>query len=385
MKERGKNFYLPKAWAVSALFFFILTGFQFGNENILSIQGKEGFPYFDIKGNLNIIYINLDGGISLAKVEEEGIAQKISIQDIGYLNNGNFLGVKKDKVGNIWLISEEKKADKSNIHLAQLENKAIVNQTNLTADQKGFNFSPSIDFSFGNDLWAAWVNYSRKKYKISVKNVNTDQAWEINSPLPSSALSPQIIIDNTERVWLFWVGQLKNRDEILCTFFDGEKWAEPTSLNQFSDVPHITPSVSLDSNGFPHVVWSAFDGDDYELYYTHWDGYKWMKEKKITDNKNTADTCPSISLLFDTFPIVAWSRYANEKREVSISIKTGTGWSPEVFVFGEKSISEPPKIISSGEKIAVLWQEQSEIKTALTDFYRLEELFSALATALLME
>jgi lysophospholipase L1-like esterase len=377
MKEKRKNFYLSKAWAVPALFLFILTGSLFGNENILSIQGKEGFPYFDIQGNLNIIYINLDGGISLARVEEEGIAQKVSIQDIGYLNNGDSLRAKKDRGGNIWLTWEEKKAGGRDIFIAQLKNRTIVHQTNLTADQEGFNFSPSIDFSLGNDLWAAWVNYSQKECKIFIKNVDTDQAWEIHSPLPSSALSPQIIIDNTQRVWLFWVGQQKNHDEILYAFFDGEQWTGSASLNQFSDVPHITPSVSLDSNGFPHVVWSAFDGDDYELYYTSWDGYKWIKEKKITDNKNTADTCPSITLLFGAFPAVAWSRYADQIREVSVSIKTGTDWSSEILVFGEKSISKPPKIISWGEKIAVLWQEQSEIKTALTDFYRLEEFLSS--------
>jgi uncharacterized lipoprotein YmbA len=183
------------------------------------------------------------------------------------------------------------------------------------------------------------------------------------------------VIDGTENIWLFWVGQFRSRDEILYTNFDGFEWGEPSSLNQNPDVPHITPSISLDYNGLPHVAWSAYDGDDYELYYSYWDGYRWILEKRITSNQNIADTFPSISFLLDSIPVVAWSRYINGKREVSLSYKIGEEWSPELNISGDKSITRPPKLICFGERIGITWQEKDEIKTALVHFQDLRGIF----------
>ena len=208
-----------------------------------------------------------------------------------------------------------------------------------------------------------------------VKNLNTDQIWEINSFLTSSALSPQIIIDGTEKIWIFWVGQLSGHDEILYTHFDGDRWREPLSLNQYSGVPHITPSVSLDFNGFPHIVWSAYDGDDYELYYSHWDGNKWIQERRITDNQNIADTSPSISLLFNTIPVVAWQRYWNEKRSVCLTYRISNEWTFGMDISGDKSITNPPKLVSLGTRMGVLWQSETEIKATLFNLYELCKFF----------
>lgn len=377
MKKEGNNFchLIKRTGPIFILLFFIFIELQFAEGNILSIKGKEGFPYFDLQGSFKIVYINSYGGISIATVRGEENTEKIYVQDINYANNINNIRAKKDKAGRIWLAWEEKKPEKSDIYVARLKNKRIVNQISLTTDRKGFNFSPHIDFSFRNELWIAWVNYFQKKYTILVKNITTDQIWEINPSLTSSAHSPHIIIDGTENIWLFWVGQLRGRDEILYTNYDGERWRESLSLNQYSDVPHITPSISLDYNGLPHIVWSAYDGDDYELYYSYWDGIKWIQEKRITNNQNIADTYPSISLLLDTIPIVVWSRYTKGKREVCLSYKSGEEWSSEINISGDKNITNPPKLVSLRDRIGVSWQVNKEIKTILMHFNKLQEFF----------
>lgn len=376
MKEEGKKFYFFQKQLVifNVLLFFILVELQFGQGNILSLQGKQGFPYFDSQGNLNIVFINSMGGISLAEVQE-GYIDKISIQNILYADNINSIHTKKDRTGKIWVIWEEINSGTSHIHLAQLKHKTLINSINLTQDQQGFHFSPSIDFSFRNELWGAWVNHFQGKYKILIKNVTTDQIWEINPPFNSSALSPRLTIDGTGKIWLFWVGQLGRRDEILYTHFNGLTWRQPLSLNQNPDAPHMHPSVSLDFNGFPHIVWSAYDGDDYELYYSFWDGSKWSQESLITDNRNIADTHPSFSLFLDTIPTVAWSRYRHEKREVCLSYKMGDEWISEIVISDDKGITDTPKLVSLGGKVGVLWQTKTEIKTALVNFYKLQEFF----------
>ena len=368
-----KEFFLSikKIFPLLVLILFIPAKFQFAEENVMSIQGKDGAPFFDRQGNLNIVYITSYGRIGLL-TQQEGKFRGADIQNIHYTDNISSICAKKDKIGRIWLVWEERDSERSDIYIAQLRNNKIVNHTSLTDNMRGFNFSPDINFSIGNDLFVTWINYYQKKYTIVVKNVTTNQCWQINS---YSALDPQLIIDGTGKIWLFWVGQLRNCDEILYTTFDGEKWKEPSSLNQFPDVPHITPSIALDFYGFPLVVWSSYDGDDYELYSSYWDGNKWHKEKKITNNINTGDTFPCISLFLDGIPTVAWVKNVKSKHEVYLIQKNGEEWSQEIKVSGNENVTRPPKLISSGGKIAVLWQAGTEIEAFLIQPYELQETF----------
>ena len=72
---------------------------------------------------------------------------KISTQEISYANNVRSVRVKKDTTGNIWLVWEERESGKSDIYVAQLKNGRIASPISLATDNKGLNFSPSIDFS----------------------------------------------------------------------------------------------------------------------------------------------------------------------------------------------------------------------------------------------
>jgi len=378
MKKIKKNylfFIIKQLFTLFILFIFSLE-IQSAERTLLSIRGKNGFPYFDEEGKFNIVYINPSDEISIATVEEQNSAiSKMTIHDIDCSHNVNSILAKSDRAGKIWLIWEEKEVDRGDICVAQLINKKLINKINLTDDEEGFNFSPNIDFSFNNHLWITWVNYSRKKYTVFVKNFATNQVWEVYSSPISSAHSPHIIIDGSGKIWIFWVGQLRKHDEILYSFLKGGKWLAPLTINQNHDVPHLNPSLSLDYNGFPHLVWSAYDGSDYEIYYTHWDGNEWLKEKAFTENQNITDTSPSISLFLGTIPVVVWLRCVYETQQVCLNYKIGEEWGPEISLFANKIPLNNPKIASFGEKIGVSWQTETEIKAVLINFYQLQELF----------
>jgi lysophospholipase L1-like esterase/YbbR domain-containing protein len=377
MREVGKNSRLFRIWIilVPILLFSTLSGSLFAERNIISFPGKEGFPYFDHQGRLSIVYINSNGRIGISRAEERDTTERPAVQEGEYGDHVNFVRVKKDKAGKTWIAWEERESGKSDIYIAQLRNKKLTHPTKVTNNRGGFNFSPCIDFSYGNDPWVVWVNYSQKKYLVLVKNLSTDQTWEINSSFTSSALSPQIVIDGTEKIWIFWVGPLQNHDEILYTYFDGQRWITPLSLNQDSDVPHINPSISLDFNGFPHIVWSAYDGDDYELYYSYWDGKRWTEGKKITNNHNIADTSPCISLFLGTIPVVVWQKSQDEKNEVCLTYRMDERWISEVIISEEKSAVNSLKIVSLDNRIGIVWEAESEIKARLLHFYELYEPF----------
>jgi lysophospholipase L1-like esterase len=355
----------------------ILGGCLSAEGRVHSIQGKEGFPYFDQQGNLSLVYIDARGGISLSTFKKEKFVQKISTQEIYPGDKVGSVKVKKDKEGNIWLMWEEREYERSDIYIAQLINKEITQPIQVTSYQQGFNFSPCMDFSFGNEMWISWVNYFQKEYMILAKNVNTGQTWIMNSSLTSSACSPQIIVDGMEKIWVFWVGQPTNHDEILYARFDGQSWSPPLSLNQDADFPHISPSSSQDFNGFPHVVWSAYDGRDYELYYSHWNGLGWSPEEKITNDDHITDISPCLGLFLGTNPIIAWLRHRDGLREICLTYKMGERWIPESVLSVEKNLATPPKLVFLEGKIGVLWHVGTEVKITLLHLHQLYRSFLA--------
>jgi len=379
MKEDERNPSPVRKRILSVLVFLplVLMVCPFGEGHILSLKGKGGFPYFDHQGNFRLVLINPKGSLSLATLAKEDDTQKISTQELTHGNNVHSAQVRKNKAGEMWILWEERESTRGEIYIAQLKNRKMTQLRQVTVDQKGFNFSPSADFSSSHDLWVSWINFFQKKYTLLVKNMMTGQTFEISSSASSSILSPQIIVDGTDSIWLFYVGQLRNRDEILSTRFDGQKWEAPRSLNREPDVPHLNPSLALDFNGFPHLVWSAYDGDDYELYHSCWDGTRWEEETRITKNQDLADTTPSLSLLMDTIPAVTWQRYENGWHNVFLTFRMGEEWIPEIHISRYKGIAYPLQLTSFGDRIALLWQSGTEIKIALLSFYEAYKFFLA--------
>ncbi len=350
---------------------FVLVNPNAAQENTLSIQGKEAQPFFDQSGNLFIVYVSSSGDIRLLNKGKE----EIKITDIKEIHGGKnvySLSTQKDRLGNRWLLWEEREKEQSDIYVARLENNTLFNQICLTADEDGFNFLPVMSFSHSNDLWIAWVNYLGGENRIIVENVSEDQKLEINS---YSGLDPQLLIDGLGRIWLFWVGQWRHQDEILYTTYEEGIWKTPSSLNQSPDVPHISPSAVLDNFNFIHVVWSAYDGADYELYYSYWNGYQWSAEEKVTDNRGAADGFPAVTLFFGEVPAVIWIRQGQDNPKVCLTYKRGNEWSQETIVSVSRNIIGSPKVVTSQEKTCVLWQAENQINAVLLNNYRIQGLF----------
>ncbi|HZX10689.1 MAG TPA: GDSL-type esterase/lipase family protein, partial [Acidobacteriota bacterium] len=368
----GKNnVFFIKSFIFVFFLCFVLVNPNAAQENTLSIQGKEAQPFFDQSGNLFIVYVSSSGDIRLLNKGKEEI--KITdIKEIHGEKNVYSLSTQKDRLGNRWVLWEEREMEQSDIYLARLESNSAFNQICLTDDEEGFNFSPVMCFSPSNDLWIAWVNYLGGENRIILKNVSVDQRWEINS---YSGLDPQLLIDETGRIWLFWVGQFRNHDEILYTTYEEGIWKAPSSLNQSPDVPHLSPTAVLDNFNFIHVVWSAYDGEDYELYYSYWDGTQWSLEEKITNNSSAADSFPFMTLFYGEIPAVAWVKSSDGTQKICLTYKRGSEWHREIEIPGSENATSPPKIIFSREKTWVFWESGNQIRASSINNYRIQEWF----------
>ena len=279
--------------------------------------------------------------------------------------------IKKDRNNQAWIIWEHGKDQEKHVFLGRLQKDKISGEKNLSAEIRGSNYSPSLIFSPHNQAWAAWINVWQGQYQLIVNNLTLSLRWNISTG-SSSMYSPLIIVDERGRPWLFWAAAEEGPDKIYYSFFNGEMWAPPSILTPNLEVPHFHPAVTLHENGFPWVTWCSYDGQDYEIYTTSWNGEEWLEIEKITNNSTYSDVEPSISLYLDSIPMISWTRAGNGERDIFISFKTEDNWYPAINISHDSTRSGSPVLITDGDKIAVSWKDEEYIYAKHLSFFELQ-------------
>lgn len=338
-----------------------------GSAGNKSIQGSSPSPLIK-NGKLIYIYNSTSKGLYLAiQKNDQNKPETLEILNNPYAASPK---IKYDRYQNIWALWEEGKFENNEILIAPLDENTAGPPERISTET-GIFLNPDFDFDHSNTIWVAWILYYDNKSDVLVKNLSWQKTWHISSPHLKSPNSPKIIIDGKDRVWVFWVARDRNRDAIYYSVFEGTEWTIPYRLNTNDHIPHVLPDVSLDFKGNPWVVWSSFDGTDYEIFYAFWDGNQWSEEEKITNNRCT-DAFPVLTFIYGEIPVVAWSKSSAKGYEISCTYKSGKEWTQEISLFksGAKEILLP-RITARESKIGIVWESGGRIESSLFDITEL--------------
>jgi len=268
--------------------------------------------------------------------------------------------LKKDGQGRVWKAWEEWGNNRSLICLEQAgAGKHVSRQT--ISRQSGFNYSPDLAFDQTDSPWMIWVNYFNREYRVYVQEVSSRRTWLIRSSSEGTISSPKIIQDRTDFIWAFWDETHKRKGSIFYKFYDQRGWSSLKAVPQETDFPALNPGVASDGLGNLWVAWSRYDGKDYEIYLSRWDGRAWLKEIKTTDNEAN-DIFPAIQVGPEGQPLVSWTQSSGLGNHICLkSFEAGLPRG-EITVSptsGELVIS---RIFLEGEKIGIVWKSQSGIQ-----------------------
>jgi lysophospholipase L1-like esterase len=357
--------------ASSILFLAVLFLPAAAMEKRLVYKGHYPNLLVDRDGNFLMAHLNPSQGISLAVASSE--AQNRGIEDIITGPSLSSPVIRQSRTGEIGIVWEQSDPSQDELYFALLREGKLIAPRRAAAAPPSI-FSPDLAFDAQNVPWIAWAQCSGQKYFVFVKNLHSERAWLVNRDFPVSAGTPKLIATADQKIWIFWVGQDRGRDEIFVGVFEGFAWSKPYKLNSDSRFPHLSPSVALDGNGFPWVVWSAYDGHDYEIYCSHWNGKTWSKEEKITDNDGT-DSSPALAFAYGAVPIVVWSQFSGRVSSLAGKYRSGLNWSREIQIASSQDhFNKSPKIAVRDDRIGITWQSGDDIEFLSMSFQELGRL-----------
>jgi lysophospholipase L1-like esterase len=272
----------------------------------------------------------------------------------------SFPVVKRDRQGRAWAAWEKWETDLSQIQLCRVPKGGMVSSQTISR-QNGFNILPDFFFDQTDSPWVIWVNYFNREYRIFVWEFASRRTWVLTPGTSATITSPKIVLDGNDQVWALWNQTEAGKGEVFYRVLDRGNWSPLKKLPQQNDFPAVNPDVVVDKQGRVVVVWSRYDGEDYEIYLSRWEGDSWQKEIRITDNAEN-DSFPAIAIGPHDALFVSWTKSSRLGNQICFkSLEPG---APAQGISITPPVSQFPlsKIVREGEGMGIVWRSPDGIK-----------------------
>jgi len=235
---------------------------------------------------------------------------------------------KADRGGEMWRAWTEESPAGGSVWLARLSGDRTFLPFQL-AEGQDILFSPSFDFDRTGNPWLAWAAADGETSRVVVRNAVSGRNEVLSPSAMASVSSVRLAVDGRDRVWVVWSGRTTARDEIFARRFNGFIWEPPERLSSEPGRPSLLPCVAAAPGGEPWVLWSAHDGNDYEIVGArHTDG-GWVRLPRVTDN-GANDIFPVLTAAAGAPWAVTWQTTTAAGPIARMRTWTGRAWGPEV-------------------------------------------------------
>jgi len=328
--------------------------------------GRAGIPVFGRAGELILIAQDDQGNLSFV-APESAIGP---VESAPVVRGAAPLGIAakaapSGEIGAAW-IRTGRNAVFELVYGRALDGRIVESRTvQATTDAL---FSPDVDYDEASNPWLAWVQGAEGRQEIVVQDLARGRIWVVNGPEDGSALTPKIVVASAQKAWVIWTGREAGCDQIMAASFLSGSWSRPVPVNRDARFPHMAPAASLDALGRPWVVWSVYDGDDYEIYGSFWTEEGWSGEERISDNGDS-DMSPAIALVKGATPVAVWAKTGPAGSSLCASARLDGRWSAETtIVAGEAGPVRSVSVTALGDMVGLSWGAGGRLRSRILDF-----------------
>jgi lysophospholipase L1-like esterase len=267
--------------------------------------------------------------------------------------------VKKDRRGRTWAAWEEWESGQSRVRFGMTDGgRPVAPQAFGRPGEE--NFSPDFSFDQSDSPWVVWISYYNRKCRILLRECASRRTWALTPAASPTLTDPRIVFDADNRAWVFWNQTESQKGEICYRTLDRLGWSPLRRMPQESSYPALNPDVALDREGKIVVVWSRYDGEDYEIYLSRWDGRLWQRQTPLSDN-NKHDNAPAVVVSAEGPVVISWTRSTEGGSKVCYKFLEAGALSGEFTAASPSGRLTCLKIIREGENIGAVWKSPAGI------------------------
>jgi lysophospholipase L1-like esterase len=267
----------------------------------------------------------------------------------------------EDRTGALRALWLERDGEKSAIVLGRAVGDSVERER-VVAATNGTVISPDFDFDHLNRPWIAWIDLSGTDPRICVREPVTDRTWRVSPPSLLSASRVKVLAGGPSGAWVFWTGRDLGRDETFFRRFDGSAWSPAARLHPDAASPRIFMDAALDRAGSPWVVWSKYDGEDYEVFGSRLEKTGWVGEEKLTDDPGS-DAWPGLAFFGGGVPVVVWANVHGRISSLRARIFAAGAWGPPFeLLAGREEVAEP-RVSTREGRLVVAWRSGGESRS----------------------
>ena len=161
---------------------------------------------------------------------------------------------------------------------------------------------------------------------------------------------------------------------------DGLYWSDTLNISKTPAMPSVLPSLAIDRWERLHVVWMEAGNDSdnyYEVFYSIKDSCCWSAPVNVSNQFGRSNTSPYPSLAVDSNgrPHVVWDQWVGPGDwDIFYSAPTDTGWlEPERLSFDIYDSAFPTIVIDSQDRVYVFWRTRQESDNRVIAYRVLED------------
>ena len=161
------------------------------------------------------------------------------------------------------------------------------------------------------------------------------------------------------RLWATWIGEDgadRNGAMLFASHWNGRNWTAAESLPRTAGIP-MAPSIAVDTDGAPVVVWAAGSGANAEIWASKRQGGRWSTPFALSRNL-VPDITPSIAGHSGGL-VVTWISYTDEGYLPLVRIGADADSWGETHVISETPGGRPRAISVDGNPV-VFWRHLEE-------------------------
>lgn len=152
---------------------------------------------------------------------------------------------------------------------------------------------------------------------------------------------PTLSVNPNGDIWVAWTELRGDQGRLRYRIKENGKWGTSDDLIT-KTTSDMAPSICLDTDGVPWMVWSGTDETDDDIYASRWLDGQWQAPEIVNEDDGWPDILPIISVDEQNRITVTWQGY-NGKRYVQYTTYwTDQGWSPEEVMDGESKVAQNP-------------------------------------------